>query len=529
MKNNKLLSVQNLNISIGSQLLVKGVSFDIQKGQVLCLVGESGSGKSLTSSSVIGLLPETAQVTADEMLFEGHDLMVMDEESRRLLRGQDISMIFQEPMTALNPVMTVGAQVAEVFEVHTKLSKKEIYAKVIELFKKVQIPEPERRFYDYPFQMSGGQRQRVMIAMALAMSPKLLIADEPTTALDVTVQGEILKLIHDLKDDMGMAVLFITHDFGVVQEMADHVAVMKDGEIVEQGTVKQVMEKPKHDYTKKLLAAMPGLLKKKKKAVKEDIFLKVDNLQKVFQVKEGGFFGKTKEFKALKGVSFTMNKGETVGVVGESGCGKSTLSRCLVRLYELDGGEVTFNGVPTSNFKNNSLKAMRKDMQMVFQDPYSSLNPRMKVGRAIAEGLLAHKAMPKADIRPFVESLLEDVGLPKDAYDRYPHQFSGGQRQRIGIARALALRPALIIADEAVSALDVSVQKQVLDLMADLKKKYNLSYLFVSHDLRVISQISDRVLVMKDGEIVEQGPCHEVFTNPKHTYTKKLLSAIPAS
>tara|TARA_R110000868_G_scaffold190862_1_gene434909 strand:- start:209613 stop:211199 length:1587 start_codon:yes stop_codon:yes gene_type:complete len=528
MKNNKLLSVSGLHITIGSKAVVKDVSFDIEEGEVLCLVGESGSGKSLSASSVIGLLPDVAQVRAEHILFEGHDMMIMDNESKRLLRGQEISMIFQEPMTALNPVMTVGDQVAEVFEVHTNLKRSDIKKEVIKLFNQVQIPEPERRFNDYPFQMSGGQRQRVMIAMALAMKPKLLIADEPTTALDVTVQQEILKLIIDLKDELGMAVLFITHDFGVVQEMADNVAVMKEGELVEFGTVQNVMCNPQHAYTKKLLAAMPVLRDEKRADINSEFFLKVENLSKIFHVKEGGFFGKMKPFYALKNVSFDMKKGETIGVVGESGCGKSTLSRCLVRLYEMDGGEVTFKGEKTSNYKGVALKNMRRDMQMVFQDPYSSLNPRMKIGEAIGEGLKAHGVMTKKERKVFVEKLLVDVGLEPSTYDRYPHQFSGGQRQRIGIARAIALRPALIIADEAVSALDVSVQKQVLDLMADLKEKYQLSYLFVSHDLRIISQISDRVLVMKDGEIVEQGPCHELFNNPQHPYTKKLLSAIPA-
>lgn len=527
MKKNKLLSVQNLKISFADKKVVNNVSFDLNEGETLCLVGESGSGKSLTSLSIMGLLPDNARLSADRINFENDDLYTMSEEDKRHLRGREISMIFQEPMTALNPVMTVGKQVAEVFEIHTKFSKKEIKQKVIELFEKVKIPNPKRRFDDYPFQLSGGQRQRVMIAMALAMKPKLLIADEPTTALDVTVQGEILKLIKDLQKEMGMAVLFVTHDFGVVHEIADQVTVMKDGEVVEDGTVEAVMNAPKHNYTKKLLAAMPELLAEKKEEIAGDSFIQVNNVSKIFKVKEGGFFGKSKPFHALKDVSFSMKKGETVGVVGESGCGKSTLSRCLVRLYDLDEGVIRINGEDTTFFNKKQLKAMRRHMQMVFQDPYSSLNPRMKVGETIGEGIKAHKLMNKRERKAFVEQLLKDVGLPKESYDRYPHQFSGGQRQRIGIARALALRPALIIADEAVSALDVSVQKQVLDLMQDLKEKYDLSYLFVSHDLRVVSQISDRVLVMKDGEIVEQGTAYDIFKRPKHPYTKELLAAIP--
>jgi peptide/nickel transport system ATP-binding protein len=527
MKNNKLLSVENLNISFSGKSVVQNVSFSIKEGEILCLVGESGSGKSLSALSIMNLLPEAATLNADQITFEENNLLDMSEDDLRLLRGREISMIFQEPMTALNPVMTVGKQVAEVFEIHTNYSQKEIKQKVLYLFEKVQIPEPKRRYDEYPFQLSGGQRQRVMIAMALAMKPKLLIADEPTTALDVTVQGEILKLIKDLQKEMGMAVLFITHDFGVVHEMADHVVVMKNGEIVEEGTVKAVMKKPSHAYTRKLLDSMPILSKMKKDEIEGEVFLEVSNISKIFKVKEGGFFGKTKPFHALKDVSFSLKRGETLGVVGESGCGKSTLSRCLVRLHDFDDGVIRINGEDTTFFNKKQLKAMRRDMQMVFQDPYSSLNPRMKVGETIGEGLKAHKVMNKKERRTFVEKLLEDVGLPKDAYNRYPHQFSGGQRQRVGIARAIALRPKLIIADEAVSALDVSVQKQILDLMQDLKEKYELSYLFVSHDLRVISQVSDRVLLMKDGEVVEQGSSYEIFKKPKHPYTKELIDAIP--
>ncbi len=527
MKKNKLLSVKNLNISFAEKQVVQDVSFELNQGETLCLVGESGSGKSLTSLSVMGLLPENAMVKAAEILFEDNDLTYLSDRDIRPLRGREMAMIFQEPMTALNPVMTVGQQVAEVFQIHTKLSKKEIKQKVLTLFEKVKIPQPKRRYDEYPFQLSGGQRQRVMIAMALALEPKLLIADEPTTALDVTVQGEILNLIKDLQAEMGMAVLFITHDFGVVHQMADHVLVMKDGQGVEFGTVQSVMKKPKHDYTKKLLAAMPDLAKGQKNVPEKQPLVEVNNLSKTFMVKEGGFFGKHKPFKALNNVSFTIGKGETVGVVGESGCGKSTLSRCLIRLHDMDGGVIRINGEDTTHFKAKQLKAMRREMQMVFQDPYSSLNPRMIVGKTIEEGLKAHGLMKADERKTFAEGLLADVGLPKEAYHRYPHQFSGGQRQRIGIARALALRPSLIIADEAVSALDVSVQKQVLDLMQGLKDKYQLSYLFVSHDLRVISQISDRVLVMKDGQIVEQGTAYEIFNKPQHPYTQKLLASLP--
>ena len=529
MSKKSLLNIQNLNIAFGKTPVVNNVSFSIREGEVLCLVGESGSGKSLSALSAIGLLPEGANVQADAITFADHNLQALPNKEFCKLRGREIAMIFQEPMTSLNPVMTVGEQVAEVFEIHTKLSKKEIKEQVISLFQKVKIKDPERRYDDYPFQLSGGQRQRVMIAMALALEPKLLIADEPTTALDVTVQGEILKLIRDLTSEMGTAVLFITHDLGVVEEIGNHVCVMQNGEIVEEGSIEKVIQKPEHPYTKKLKAACPKLVKDKEyQKSGESDFLCVENLQKTFMVKEGGFFGAEKPFQALKGISFSMNKGETIGIVGESGCGKSTLSRCLVRLYDVDGGKIVFDGQDVTHVEGSELKNMRRNIQMVFQDPFASLNPRMKVGEIVAEGLQAHGLMSKKEREEFVKNLLQDCGLPADAMGRYPHQFSGGQRQRIGIARALALKPDLIIADEPVSALDVSVQKQILDLMADLKEKYNLSYLFISHDLRVISEVSDRVIVMNDGEIVEQGTVSEVFSAPKHAYTQKLLSAIPA-
>jgi peptide/nickel transport system ATP-binding protein len=366
-----------------------------------------------------------------------------------------------------------------------------------------------------------------MIAMALAMNPKLLIADEPTTALDVTVQGEIIKLIKDLQRAHNLAVLFITHDFGVVRELGTHVAVMQNGQIVEKGPMREVMANPQHAYTQKLLAAMPRLKTDTTPAPAKAPLLEVTGLRKTFMVKKGGFFSRRVPFEALKGVSFTVGAGEVVGLVGESGCGKSTLAKCLLRLYEPDGGTLRFAGEDVTHLKGQPLRALRRNMQMVFQDPFSSLNPRMRVGESVAEGLRAHNLMPPAERDVFVRDLLADCGLPPDAADRYPHQFSGGQRQRICIARALALKPKLIIADEPVSSLDVSVQKQILELMNQLKEKYGLSYLFISHDLRVVSQVCDRVLVMQRGEIVEQGPAAQVFQNPQHPYTKQLLAAIP--
>lgn len=523
-----LLEISNLQINHGSEPLVKGVHLSLEKGKTLCLVGESGSGKSLTSLAVMGLLPDTLSVDEkSEITFDTHAIHKMTEDELRPLRGAHISMIFQEPMTSLNPVLKVGDQVAEVLEVHTKLSRRERKARVLELFEKVKIDNPKQRYNAYPNQLSGGQRQRVMIAMALAMDIELLIADEPTTALDVTVQGEILKLIKDLQKEHDLAVLFVTHDFGVVKAIADDVAVMQRGEVVEFGSVEQVMKKPEHAYTKKLIAAQPTL-NPKADIGENDSLLSATGLTKTFKVKKDGFFGKEEAFYALDDVSIQIEKGQIVGVVGESGSGKSTLARCLIKLYDVDAGSVTFEGQEVHNLKGTALKNMRRNMQMVFQDPFSSLNPRLSIGESIADGIRAHKLMPKAEIREYVEQLLADVDLPKDSYDRYPHQFSGGQRQRVCIARALALKPKLIIADEATSALDVSVQKQVLELMMNLKDKYDLSYLFISHDLRVVSQICDKVMVMQKGKVVEFEQTEKLYTSPQKEYTKKLLEAMPA-
>ena len=523
----RLLDVQNLSVSFGDVRAVKDVSFHIDEGEVLCVVGESGSGKTVSALAVMDLLPEAATISSGKALFDGQDVLTMEAEARRKLRGAQMSMIFQEPMTSLNPVFKVGDQVAEVLEVHGVTNAKERYKRVIELFSKVQIPEPERRYHAYPNQLSGGQRQRVMIAMALAMNTRLLIADEPTTALDVTVQGEILNLIRSLQKETGMAVLFITHDFGVVRELADRVAVMQNGKLVEEGAVKQVMEKPKHAYTKQLLAAMPKLDTAKKQRKDTAPILQVKDVVKTFKVKKGGFFSASKAFNALDGVSLTLHKGETLGIVGESGCGKSTLARCLMRIYTPDAGDVILNGQNIAALKGAALKAMRRNIQMVFQDPFSSLNPRMRVGESVGEGIRAYGLMNAKERRSYVEKLLTDCGLPEGSYDRYPHQFSGGQRQRVCIARALALKPDIIIADEPVSALDVSVQKQILALMAKLKADNGLSYVFISHDLRVVSQICDRIAVMHAGKVVEQGTPAELFTNPQHSYTRTLLEAIP--
>lgn len=525
-----LLTVDNLHIDLGNRPLVEGVSLTLKAGETLCLVGESGSGKTLTALAIMGLLPEEMTPCATHLEFNGENLQNLSAEARRKLRGAQMGMVFQEPMTSLNPVIKVGEQVAEVFRIHTRLSKKQIFKEVIDLFNKVKIDDPVRRYHSFPHQLSGGQRQRVIIAMALALKPKLLIADEPTTALDATVQNEVLELIKSLQKEMGMGVLFVTHDFGVVHKIANRVVVMQNGKVVETGTVKQVSQKPKANYTKKLLAAMPkmDLRKKPSKSVKNGTpVLHAEAVSKSFPVKTGAFWKKKTQFKALDNVSVTLQKGEIIGVVGESGSGKSTLARCLLQLHKMDSGRVDILGQPIENAGRKELRAARRQAQMVFQDPFSSLNPRMKVGDAILEGVRAHKLVPAQGQRAYVAKLLKECGLPEDSYDRYPHQFSGGQRQRICIARALALEPALIIADEATSALDVSVQKQVIELLEKLKKQRGLSYLFISHDLRVVSMLADKVLVMRHGQVVEEGPAHEVFKNPKQPYTKQLLAAMP--
>jgi len=536
MKKNKpsaLLSVQNLSITINSRgksfAAVKDVSFTLQPGGTLGVVGESGSGKSLSALAVMGLLPEkVAVITAGKILFEGKNLLTMTSDERRKLRGAQMSMVFQEPMTSLNPVITVGKQVEEVLEIHSKLGAKARKARVLELFKTVQIDRADERYNAYPHELSGGQRQRVMIAMALAMQTKLLIADEPTTALDVTVQKEILRLLKKLQKDFNLSLLFISHDLKVIEEIADEVMVMEKGVAVEYGPVKQVLSKPKHAYTKKLLAAMPGgrsLGGLKPKTGK--VLVEARGLSKTYMVRQGGFFSPRKPLQALNDVSFKLIEGETLAVVGESGSGKSTIAKLLVRLIEPTSGRTLFMGRDIAAMDKAALRAARRDIQMVFQDPFSSLNPRMTVGESVGEGIKAHGLMDDKKRRAYVEKLLADCGLPSDAYDRYPHAFSGGQRQRICIARALALKPKLIIADEPVSALDVSVQKQILELLQKFKKDYGLSYLFITHDLRVVQDIADRVLVMHKGKLVEQGPVAQIYTKPQQAYTQRLLAAIP--
>ena len=523
-----LLSVRDLTIDLpeGSDRphAVERISFDLFENEILCLVGESGSGKSLTAAAVMGLLPQpSVKASAGEMIFEGRNLLELPESEWRTLRGRRFGMIFQEPMTALNPVMRVADQILEVLEAHGEAGGDE---RLMELMNAVNLPDPERLKSAYPHHLSGGQRQRVMIAMALALRPTVLIADEPTTALDVTTQAQILALIRRLQTERKMGALFITNDFGVVAEIADRVAVMQHGRIVELGTKDQVLGAPRHDYTKRLIAAVPTLDPPGRRPLdRAPTVLSVKGLGKTYR-SSGGLFRPRRVVDAAKNVTLSIRKGETLGLVGESGSGKTTVGRCIIRLVDSDAGRIDFHGVDLNAFRGSALKPYRKRVQMIFQDPFASLNPRHKVGDIIAAGPIAY-GTPKADAMSRAQEILHLVGLDPAVVDRYPHEFSGGQRQRIGIARALALQPELLIADEPVSALDVSVQAQVLDLLADIKQRLNLSMLFITHDLRVAAQVCDRVAVMYRGEIVEQGSTAELFRHPTHAYTRTLLDAIP--
>jgi peptide/nickel transport system ATP-binding protein len=523
-----LLSVRGLTIDLppGSDRphAVENIDFDLHANEILCLVGESGSGKSLTAAAVMGLLPQpSVKPSAGELTFEGRNLLSLSEGEWRQLRGRRLGMIFQEPMTALNPVMRVSDQILEVLQAHGEPGGMD---RVMELLNAVNLPDPERLRAAYPHHLSGGQRQRVMIAMALALRPTILIADEPTTALDVTTQAQILALIRQLQSERQMGVLFITHDFGVVAEIADKVAVMQHGRIVELGSKHQVLEAPRHDYTKRLIAAVPTLDPPDRRPLdRAPTVLSVKGLGKTYKT-AGGLFRPKRIVDAAKNVTLSIRKGETLGLVGESGSGKTTVGRCIIRLIDSDKGRIDFHGVDLNAFKGSALKPYRKRVQMIFQDPFASLNPRHKVGDIIAAGPIAF-GTPPADAMKRAQDLLQLVDLDPVVVDRYPHEFSGGQRQRIGIARALALQPELLIADEPVSALDVSVQAQVLDLLADIKLRLNLSMLFITHDLRVAAQVCDRVAVMYQGEIVEQGSTGELFRHPTHPYTRKLLDAIP--
>ncbi|MFJ3054506.1 ABC transporter ATP-binding protein [Herbaspirillum sp. NPDC087042] len=527
-----LLALKHLSIALPKgadrALALDDVSLDLYAGEVLCVVGESGSGKSLTANAVLGLLPDGVRTVAGQAIWQGRDdLLTLSPAALRRLRGQGIGMIFQEPMTALNPLHTIGRQLAEVFEVHTVLRRREIQARVLALLESVQIPDPARTLRAYPHELSGGQRQRVMIAMALALEPALLIADEPTTALDVTTQAQILHLIHDLQRRRGTAVLFITHDFGVVAEIADRVAVMQRGQLVEQGLAQQVLGHPRHPYTQALIAAVPPLTPPAPRLLSASDAppaLELQGLSKTYRPR-GWFQRHASSPAAVDDVSLILPAGATLGIVGESGSGKSTLARLVLGLLAPDAGQVQVGGSPLPQGAAQRRARARK-IQMVFQDPYGSLNPRHRVGEIVAQGPL-EQGVPRRQALAEARELFALVGLDPNAWQRYPHEFSGGQRQRIGLARALALRPQVLLADEPVSALDVSVQAQVLALLARLREQLGLSILFITHDLRVAAQICDRIAVMKQGQVVEQGSCAEVFGAPVHPYTRQLLESVP--
>ncbi len=523
-----LLSVEGLTVALppggDRPNAVEGITLEVNPGEILCVVGESGSGKSITANAVMGLLPKGLPVTAGRIVFEGQDLLALGPEAMRRLRGARVAMIFQEPMTALNPVMRVGEQIAEAMRVHG--AGADAARRVPELLAAVNLPDPAATARTYPFRLSGGQRQRVMIAMALALEPSLLIADEPTTALDVTTQMQILRLIREIQSRRGTGVMFITHDFGVVAEIADRVAVMQQGRIVEQGPAAEVLNDPKHPYTRALIAAVPhGAPAGATAPAATPLVLEAKGIEKTYR-RPGGWFGPKPVVKAVHDADFTLRKGETLGLVGESGSGKSTLARCVVRLVEPEKGEIIFEGEDLRPLSRGAWKPYRKKIQMVFQDPFASLNPRRRVGDIIAEGPVTH-GVGRDEAEARARDLLRLVQLDPGAMDRYPHEFSGGQRQRIGIARALAMEPELLIADEPVSALDVSVQAQVLALLADIRARLGLTMLFITHDLRVAAQVCDRIAVMQRGAIVEQGLTAEVFGSPKHAYTRQLLDSIP--
>jgi peptide/nickel transport system ATP-binding protein len=501
------------------------VSLQVASNEILCVVGESGSGKSMMANAIMRLLPNEVAIDGGSMMFEGRDLCAASSAEMRAVRGAGIAMIFQEPMTALNPLQTIGDQIGEMFSIHTSLSKADIKAKVLALLTDAHIPDPSVAAKAYPHELSGGQRQRAMIAMALALDPKLLIADEPTTALDVTTQAQILKLIRELQRRRKTAVLFITHDFGVVADIADRVVVMQHGVIVEQGSAVAVLNTPQHAYTRQLIAAVPPLKAPPPRTLRDDNILTISGVSKTYR--SGGFLGRGARITAaVKDVSLNLPKGATLGIVGESGSGKSTLARCIVRLIDPDQGAILLSGKDWAAMSRENVRRETRHIQMVFQDPFASLNPRRKAAELVAQGPIVH-GTPRTTAIAEARELFALVGLDPSAGDRFPHEFSGGQRQRIGLARALALKPDVLVADEPVSALDVSVQAQVLALLADLRQRLGLSIVFITHDLRVAAQICDLVAVMKDGEIVEHGLTGEVFGAPKHPYTQALLASIP--
>ena len=528
---NLILDARNISVSFkvegGVVNAVKNVSFALRKGETIGIVGESGSGKSVTARAVMRLLTKRAKVSPETMIsLGGQDVMKLSENQMRRLRGSRVSMIFQEPMSSLNPVYTIGAQICEVLHIHNRISRADAMKRARELLEEVQIPEPLSRLKQYPHQLSGGQRQRVMIAMALANRPDILIADEPTTALDVTVQAQILNLIRDLKTRYGMAVILITHDLTVVRQFADRVYVMQHGEIKEHNKTKELFGNPQHPYTKRLLSSDP-------KGIAQDLkgnpatMLEGNDVRVVYTLKKGGLFKPDYfDLVAVDSLSLNLKRGETLGLVGESGSGKTTFGQALIRLVDMKAGDITFDGARIEALNRQQLRPFRSRMQIVFQDPFSSLNPRMSVRQVIEEGLIVNRiGSSNADRLARVKKALEDSGMPTDILSRFPHEFSGGQRQRLAIARAIALEPEFILLDEPTSALDLSVQAQIIELLRKLQRERGLSYLFISHDLKVVRALCHRVIVMQNGSIVEQGPVAEVLSNPKTEYTKRLVRA----
>jgi peptide/nickel transport system ATP-binding protein len=556
---NPLLAIRKLNIQFEHQDLyktvVQDIDFELFNNEILAIVGESGSGKSVSTLAILGLLPKKKTRITGSILFEGNELIALPDVPFRKIRGNEISMIFQEPMSSLNPSLRCGYQVVEILLQHTQMTPTAAKAETIALFEKVKLPRPEAIFTSYPHQISGGQKQRVMIAMAIACKPKVLIADEPTTALDVTVQKEIIGLLKSLQQETGMSIIFISHDLSLVSDIADSVLVMYQGEIVESAFAKAIFSSPQHQYTKALLSARPSLntrlkilptisdylndttrtevIHPEERAEAHAILyrqpplLEVQNIEKTF-ISRSGLFAKTRIVKAVDDVSFAIYEGETLGLVGESGCGKSTLGNAILQLDKATAGHILYKGIDITTLKGRALRQLRKEIQIIFQDPFASLNPRLTIGEAILEPMKVHKLYPSnRERKEKVIELLERVGLNEEQYHRYPHEFSGGQRQRIGIARTIALQPKLIICDESVSALDISVQAQVLNLLNELKERYGFTYIFISHDLAVVKYMADQLVVMQEGKIEEMGEADAVYRSPKSNYTKKLISAIP--